>query len=154
MPSLRRFLTRRWLLALLAVVALFGLAMLHPYPRQSLFGPKIRGEPWCYWEAEVRRHADPEKHENTVSAKLLRWIGMESEPVGFRTLINHPEMLPLILEMLEGEEQAIRWQILLIFPMCESLHDPSALAVVRRRLNDDDPDRRVQAATALWHVAR
>lgn len=56
MPDFRRHLTRRRLLGFLAPAAvLFGLLMLHPYPRQSLFGPKIRGEPWCVWEAEVRR---------------------------------------------------------------------------------------------------
>ena len=39
MPSPSRFLSRRWLLAFLGIAALlFGLAMLHPYPRQSLFG--------------------------------------------------------------------------------------------------------------------
>ena len=58
MPNFRRFLNRRRLLGFFAAAALlFGLVMLHPYPRQSLFGPTIRGEPWCYWEDEVRWHA-------------------------------------------------------------------------------------------------
>ena len=55
MSMFRRFLSRRWLLAVLGAAALlFGLAMLHPYPRQSLFGPTIRGKPWCVWEAAMR----------------------------------------------------------------------------------------------------
>ena len=44
MPIPRRFPLRRSLLAALV----FGLLMLHPYPRQSLFGPTIRGKPWCH----------------------------------------------------------------------------------------------------------
>jgi len=53
MGTFRRFLSRRRVLALFGVLAfLFGLAMLHPYPRQSLFGPTIRGKPWCVWEAQ------------------------------------------------------------------------------------------------------
>ena len=56
MPNLHRFLSRRRLLGFLAGLALiFGLLMLHPYPRQSLFGPTIRGKPWCEWEWEFRR---------------------------------------------------------------------------------------------------
>jgi hypothetical protein len=47
MPNFRRFVSRRWLLAFVGAAALvFGLLMLHPYPRQSLFGPTIRGKPW------------------------------------------------------------------------------------------------------------
>ena len=57
MPNFRRFLIRRWLLGLLGAAALlFGVLMLHPYPRQSLFGPTIRGKPWCEWEDTVRGH--------------------------------------------------------------------------------------------------
>ena len=56
MPTSRRFLTRRWLLgSLVAAALLFGVLMLHPYPRQSLFGPTIRGKPWCVWENTIRR---------------------------------------------------------------------------------------------------
>jgi hypothetical protein len=48
MPDTRRFLSRRWLTGCFGAAAvLFGLVMLHPYPRQSLFGPMIRGKPWC-----------------------------------------------------------------------------------------------------------
>ena len=44
MMTARRF-RRRCLVGRLNVAALlFGLAMLHPHPRQSLFGPTIRGD--------------------------------------------------------------------------------------------------------------
>ena len=47
MSLLRRFPSRRWLLAFAAVLVIAGVPMLHPYPRQSLFGPTIRGAAWC-----------------------------------------------------------------------------------------------------------
>ena len=56
MAALGKLLSRRRLLACVGVLALlFGLALLHPYPRQALFGPTIRGKPRCVWEAEIRR---------------------------------------------------------------------------------------------------
>src|SRR5437764_15165053 len=77
MHSLRRFLTRRWLLGFLAAaVLLFGLAMLHPYPRQSLFGPKIDGVPWYVWENEIRRAAP------SVSGVRTPWYLDTLENVG------------------------------------------------------------------------
>jgi HEAT repeat protein len=157
MPSIRRFLSRRWLLAFLGAGALlFGLAMLHPYPRQSLFGPTIRGKPWCVWEAEVRRSVHREEYEKTLYAKTLRWMGVKHEEknMELHTLLNHREMLPLVLELAEDRDQEIRWHVLWLFPMCDSLRDPSALAVLRRRLQDDDPHCRVMAARGLWVVAQ
>ena len=46
MSLLRRFPSRRWLLAFAAVLLSAGVPMLHPYPRQALFGPTLRGKPW------------------------------------------------------------------------------------------------------------
>ncbi|MBI1832972.1 MAG: hypothetical protein HYR84_16150 [Planctomycetes bacterium] len=102
MPELRSLLSRRWLLGVLGVAALlFGLTMLHPYPRQSLFGPTIRGKPWCYWEGEVRwRTLSFEEHQNTLSAKLTRWFGVpEHDPIKWEELCDHPDMLPLFLHL-------------------------------------------------------
>jgi hypothetical protein len=77
-----RFLSRRWLLAFLGIAALlFGLAMLHPYSRQSLFGPTIRGKPWCVWEAEVRIYVHREEYDKTLAAKTRRWLGVHHENI-------------------------------------------------------------------------
>ncbi len=46
MPNLRQFLTYRVLISLTIAALLFGEVMLHPYPRQSLFGPRFHGKPW------------------------------------------------------------------------------------------------------------
>ena len=60
MSLLRRLSSRRWLLAFAALLVIAGVPMLHPYPRQSLFGPTIRGKPWCVWEDNLRQRVDRE----------------------------------------------------------------------------------------------
>src|ERR1700687_2638126 len=132
MASLRRFLSRRWLLAFLGAAALlFGLAMLHPYPRQSLFGPTIRSKPWCVWEAEVRHYVHREEYEKTLPARLMRWMGVKHENIHdfemFKHLFNHAEMLPLLLELAEDRDPNVRPCVLLAFIQCDQLRDRSAL---------------------------
>lgn len=60
MSQSRLLLRRRGLLCVGILAMLFAFAMLHPYSRQSLFGPKIHGEPWCVWEEEFRRERNRE----------------------------------------------------------------------------------------------
>jgi hypothetical protein len=155
MPNFRRFLSRRWLLAFVSVAALvFGLLMLHPYPRQSLFGPTIRGKPWCVWENAIRRPGAWGDNDKTLTATLFRWIGVKHEPMELRMLLNHPEMLPLVLELAEDQDREMRSAMLWTLPSCDQLRDPSVLPVLRRRLQDEDSYCRVLAARALWHVAK
>ena len=155
MPDLRRFLSRRCLLAYLGGAALlFGLAMLHPYPRQSLFGPTIRGKPRCVWEDAIRRQVNWEEYEKTWAPTLLGWMGVKHEPMELRVLLNHPEMLPLALELAEDQDRGMRGEILFTLTFCDKLRDPSVLPVLRRRLEDDDAYCRIQAARALWHIAK
>ena len=117
MPDFRRFLSRRWLLAILAVSALlFSLAMLHPYPRQSLFGPTIRGKPWCVWEDAVRHYAHREEYEKTMAAKMMRWLRVNQEDLDdheiFKQSLNHAEMLPLFLALAEDRDRKVRQCVL------------------------------------------
>src|SRR6266498_1809169 len=100
MPTFRRFLSRRWLLGFVGVLALlFGLAMLHPYPRQSLFGPTIRGKPWCVWENEVRRSLHWDEHEKSFFVRSMRWFGIKE--MDLDELFDDAEMLPLMLHLAE-----------------------------------------------------
>src|SRR5438552_2260583 len=95
MSILRRFLSRRNLFAFLGITALLcGLAMAHPYPRQSLFGPTVRGKPRCYWEAQLRREQQPP----SFMAKFMGWFGVEHPRLTERELLDDTEMLPLVLE--------------------------------------------------------
>jgi HEAT repeat protein len=152
MLSPRRFLTRRWLLAFLGSAALlFGLAMLHPYPRQSLFGPKIRGKAWCEWEYNVRRFAHAEEPETTLLAKVRRWLGVKPENFEVEELFNHVEMFPLLLELADDPDVEVRRDVLSALTWCDQFRDdPAALSVLRRRLDDPDAMCRIDAAGAMY----
>jgi HEAT repeat protein len=153
MVSFSRFLTRRWLIAFLGAVALlFGLTMLHPYPRQSLFGPTIRGKPWCVWEAEVRRFIQREEYENTLYAKTLRWMGVKHVHMDDADLFDHAEMLPLLLHLTSDADPVIRRGVLNQFFWFRNLQDKSAAPTLRARLDDLDPHCRIEAALALTNI--
>jgi HEAT repeat protein len=148
-----RFMSRRRLFAVSGVFALCsGLLMLHPYPRQSLFGPKIRGEPWCVWEDRVRRHVYHEEYQTSVTARLKRWIGVEHVNIDRDNLFNNAEMLPLLLTLAEDHDDKIRYCVLTCFVMCDRLHDQSALPVLRRRFDDPSKICRIKAAVAAWRI--
>src|ERR1022692_3755033 len=101
MFTLRRFLSRRWLLACLGVAALlFGLAMLHPYPRQSLFGPTIRGKPWCVWENQIRRAVAPRQSLFDAIAEKIGVLGDTKIP-------DDPAMLPLYLHLASDSDPIV-----------------------------------------------
>ncbi len=153
MFAFRCFLSRRWLFALLGGAALFfGLAMLHPYPRQSLFGPTIRGKPWCVWEAEVRRYVQREEYEKTLYAKTLRWMGVKHVHMDDADLFDHAEMLPLLLHLTSDADPVIRRGVLTQFFWRRNLQDESAAPTLRAWLDDVDPHCRIDAAMALTTI--
>jgi HEAT repeat protein len=150
MPTTRRFLSRRWLHGFLGVLALlFGLAMLHPYPRQSLFGPTIRGEPWCVWEMAVRRHLNRAEYEKTLWAKSMRWAGIKNLEMDVIELLDHEEMVPLLLQLTEDPDPVIRQGAVSTFFWHKNLQDPSALPILRARFNDTDVRCRIDATMAV-----
>ncbi len=153
MPNFRRFLSRRWLLGSLGAAALlFGVLMLHPYPRQSLFGPTIRGEPWCAWENTVRRQFG--EHRESFLDPVRRWFGSGRQPMSFDELFDDPEMLPLVVALLDDPDPQVRGicaSAIILFPC---LRDHSALPALRIMLNDGGLEGayRVTAAEAIWRI--
>jgi hypothetical protein len=157
MPNVRCFLSRRRLLAFLGVAAfVFGLLMLHPYPRQSLFGPTIRGKPWCVWEAEVRYfvHKDDDKDDDddTLISKTMRWLSIKQKDMSEEEIFDHAKMLPLLLELADDRDWKVRQAAVSAFYWHESLQHPSVLAVLHRRLLDEDAFTRIRAAGAIWNI--
>jgi HEAT repeat protein len=155
MPNFRRFLSRRWLLGFLAAAALlFGLAMLHPYPRQALFGPAIRGKPWCVWEAEVRRFVTRTKRHDLFSDRVRHWLGEEEDHPNVREIFDDAEMLPLLLVLTEDADADVRETTISAIARFRSLHDKSALPVLHKHLVADDPYFRIVAAWTIWQIDR
>jgi HEAT repeat protein len=74
---------KRLLLVIAALALLVAVIMLlNPYPRQLLFGPKVKGVPLCAWQEEVRHAAfildDPDDEEGFV-ARILSWLSFGGE---------------------------------------------------------------------------
>ncbi len=158
MPSLRNLLSRRWLLAFLGVlVLLFGLAMLHPYPRQSLFGPKIDGVPWCIWEDEIRRHAVPDRPTPWLE-KSLEKNGLLSGP----RQVDRVHLLPVILHLANDSDARVRRYCLSTQSLMPQYWigsgelEAQALSVLNSRLQheDEDPQCQLQCAYYLWQATQ
>jgi hypothetical protein len=157
MPEFRRFLNRRWQLGLLAAAALmFGLVMLHPYPRQSLFGPMIRGKPWCVWEDQIRRAVAPRQSLFDAIAEIFGVLG-DAE------ISDDPALLPLYLHLANDSAAMVRLFSLSRLPRCLPIDElrrlPAEdetkiliLTVLRERLEDDVPKCRITAADYLWRA--
>jgi HEAT repeat protein len=152
MKRLRALFSRNRLLTFAGVAAVFvGLAMLHPYPRQSLFGPTIRGKPRCFWEAEIRRSV---LGERPIFERTMNWFGAESSTMTLQELFDDAEMLPLVLEMMDDPDYMMQHAgigNLTIFP---ALRDPAALPALRKQLDGDDLGLRLLAARAIWLIAK
>jgi HEAT repeat protein len=135
-------------------VLLFGLAMLHPYPRQLLFGPRIQGLPWCVWESQIRRTAAP-AGSNSHFLSMLESIGLLQRP----QITMSPELLPVFLHLASDDDLHVRRfclgslerrQLKAEFWRWSEEDEALILPVMRQRLADDDPVCRVDAALYLW----
>jgi HEAT repeats len=149
-----RLLSRRWQLALATVAALlFGFAMLHPYLRQSLFGPTIRGEPWCVWEDEVRRNAKPEEHQRAWWTKFRLWLGVKEQERMWASREFDPELLQLLLQLSRDPDEAVRAHVIFCLDRNpEWFRDPSADAILFERLEENDIFLRTTVAESHWFL--
>jgi hypothetical protein len=153
MPTIRHFLTRRRLLGSLGAAALlFGVLMLHPYPRQSLFGPTIRGEPWCVWEDAVRRYVNRERADLTWTARCLRWLGVKNQELPREQIFDDANMLPLLIQLADDKDGSVREEVLSALKCYDSLHDPCTLPLWRRQLRDQDAMKRLDATQMTWKI--
>ncbi len=155
MLTFRRFLYRRWLLGVVVAAALlFGLAMLHPYPRQSLFGPTIRGEPWCVWETASRNRAREHEPDRSLFEKAQGWLSMHLNPVELEEVLDDQDFLPLVVHLADDPDETVRWTVLNWLHRFKNLRHPSAIPILKTRLEDDYPDNRIEAAFALWEISK
>jgi HEAT repeat protein len=69
-------------------------------------------------------------------------------------LFNHVEMFPLLLALTEDPDCDMRRCALAALIQYNQVRDPSAIPVLRRRLNDADGCCRIRAASAIWLIDR
>lgn len=141
---------RRRLLVLFGLLfLLFAVLMVDPYPRQTLFGPTIHGEPLCVWEDAVRRYANSDSFNTSFIGKLYRWL--EWKPASFE--FDDPEMATVYANLLADRDPEVRYTVLRALCMFEKARHPIQLPALRRTLeHDPDSSRRMLAAEAIWKI--
>jgi HEAT repeats len=79
---------KRIALVLLGLTLVAGIVLLsQPYPRQLVFGPKVKGVPLCAWQEYFREgHAEDLWIEPSAFQKLLGWLKRGSEPLNWGEL--------------------------------------------------------------------
>lgn len=149
MKTLLAFLwQRRWCRAFLWATIGFGLACLHPFVRQSIFGPTIEDVPWCVWESRVRDRAN--------SGQPKSWLQQMRDKLGLAQTddnwnFDSEEALPLYLCLAEDADPCVR-----VFALSHLKGaDESVInSLMRRHLTDLEPRCRLKAAAVLWRTSK
>jgi HEAT repeat protein len=126
----------------LGVAVLFFL--LNPYTRQSVFGPKIQGEPLCCWQDRFAAAPGPSKQ--SAMSKVFTFLGITSQSGETLWLLNHQDTIVVALSLLDDPRPTVRAdmaQILSRYP-----ESPDAAEGLLRLLDDPHPMVRVAAVRA------
>jgi hypothetical protein len=147
------FWKRRWRVLTLAI--LFGLTMTLTYPRQLVFGPRIQGSPWCWWEHEIRLMAHWNRPPDGWIDVLHRELRLGERYVGRGLNFRDPSALPILLELTEDEDVKVRlWCLAQIGQLrFYAKIDDDLILPLFRRVQRDDNDmecRLAAAARLLW----
>jgi hypothetical protein len=162
----------------LIVLAFFA----HPYSRQMVFGPRIRGMPFAYWQDRYRSATSLTKNQDSYTFKLLKLVRIE--PVR-PTCPSGDDMLPVLLRLADDPSDFVRGAVAhdlgghaesaeaceTILRMADDACDyvregaaqslgviaPSfapALPKLRALMADESPECRLRAARAVYTLER
>lgn len=141
---------RRWC-RVLGVGAVFCLLpLVHPFIRQSIFGPTIDGVPWCVWEDEIRAAAEPQRGRRSWFGQLLADLGMGRQRIG---LDRNFEALPVYLHLTNDSDVIVRRYAISQLRDWRNIHEDT-VPTLRGRLDDDDPLCRLWAAQVVWFATK
>jgi hypothetical protein len=162
-----------------AVVLIF---VVHPYTRQTVIGPRIRGMPFAYWQDRYREAAA--EQQTPFTTKVLALIGVQRSAACTECPAT-PEMLPVVLTLVDDPTPSVRARVAACAGQNRDSPDagdallklvddssaavrrqatrelgrlqppyPPADAKLRERLADDDAGCRLEAAFALCRNER
>jgi HEAT repeats len=130
------------------LAAIVLVILLHPYSRQSLFGPKIQGEPVWFWKERFRHRASGAANQRSLFTRLTTFVGLPSAPdVTASFPFADPAMQAILIELLEDEDWRVRREAVL------AVARPGLRAEARdallRRLDDPAPEVREMTACVM-----
>jgi hypothetical protein len=126
------------------VAALF---FAHPYARQAVLGPRIRGLPLVYWQDRIRDAADPGEGD-TDAVKFLSLLGIKertSQPDWDIYAEKAPsDLLPVVLSLVSDPNPKVRYAVAWV--LWREWDSPEVCAALLKLL--DDPQGAVRALAA------
>jgi HEAT repeat protein len=130
-------------------VVLF-LFLLNPYTRQSVFGPKIRGEPLCYWQHEFRRRFARSDYQTPPFIKVIALLGIKSPSTDPQLPGGGSDLLTLALSLIDDPNPNVRAAV--AFNLREFSSSPEAEDALLSLLDDPDAWVRARAAETFRHT--
>src|ERR1019366_2401037 len=82
--------------------------MLHPYPRQLIFGPRIQGIPWSACEDDLRADAHDYPPAKGFVADQWRKLNFPEGDPRLHLNYDDPSMIPLLLDLVDDEDVKVR----------------------------------------------
>jgi hypothetical protein len=154
MKAIRAFIWR-YRRRLLALAIIIGLAMTFTFPRQLVFGPRIQGSPWCWWEHEIRLLAHWNRPPDGWIDVLHRELRLGERHVGRGLNFRDPSALPILLELAEDEDVKVRlWCLQQIGQLrFHAKIDDDLILPLFKRVQRDDNEMECRldaAAQLLW----
>jgi HEAT repeat protein len=141
MATTRKRMLRIGVYVTLGVIVL--ILLVHPFSRQAMFGPKVRDLPLCYWQDGFRRAANGDDGKDSLTAKVVRWLGLDARQQSFG-LPDGADGLSVVLSLVDDPEPRVREQVAIALGRGFA-PDECAPALLRLL---DDPEARVRAAAA------
>lgn len=144
---------RRWCRMIVTATLLLPLPLLHPFIRQSIFGPRIQEIPWCVWEEEVRMTVHPDR-DRSWFADAMEKVGLIQERRLAGLNLRGEATLPLHLHLADDGDPKVRAFALECLRELQKKHEAECEPIFRRHLQDDDPGCRVLALNGVWETSK
>ncbi len=143
----------RWRMLLYApLVAVVLFFLMHPYFRQMVFGPKIKGEPLWVWQQEFRARAGDDAPPG-IWSKVCRFLGVSDRRA---TMVgsfpdNDEAMRPVLMSLIDDPSSLVRSGALSRLSWLK--YSEETVEALRRATKDPHKDVRASAVFGLCRIA-
>ncbi len=132
-----------------SLLAFTFLILSHPYVRQSVFGPTIKGEPLWAWQEEFRIRGEVLNPNPTRWSKIAALLRLNTAPVQWIGYFpsEDPEMRPVLLSLVYDGDETTRSRA--VHALCFLPPDDETIQVLTRLMDDPDSAVSLNARDAL-----